>query len=52
VKREDARRHKGYGTWSVEQLYDAFSNGTPRIGAWLDTTGLTPDQTVDAILNP
>jgi hypothetical protein len=48
--REANRSKKGYGTWTVEQLYDGFVSGTPRLGIWLDTTDLTPDQTVDAIL--
>ena len=37
-------------TEALEQLYDAFENETARIGVWLDTTELTPEETVDAIL--
>jgi GrpB-like predicted nucleotidyltransferase (UPF0157 family) len=48
--REAERDHKGYGPWTVEQLYDGFVSGTPRVGVWLDTTQLTPEATVDAIL--
>jgi cytidylate kinase len=48
--RERNREAKGYGAWSVDQLYDLFETGTPRIGTWLDTSDLTPEQTVDAIL--
>jgi hypothetical protein len=48
--REAGREHKGYGDWSVEQLHEGFANGTPRIGLWLDTTDLSPDETVDEIL--
>ena len=48
--RERHRAEKGYGTWSVDQLYDLFDTGTPRIGSWLDTSDLTPEQTVDSIL--
>jgi predicted kinase len=50
VAREAERDHKGYGAWSVEQLYDGFVSGTPRAGIWLDTTDLSPQETVEAIL--
>jgi chloramphenicol 3-O-phosphotransferase len=49
VEREAGRPHKGYGAWTVEELYAGFVESTPRIGIWLDTTGLTPDETVDEI---
>jgi chloramphenicol 3-O-phosphotransferase len=48
--REQGRDAKGYGSWSVGQLYDVFESDTPRIGWWLDTSDLTPEETVDAIL--
>ena len=48
--REAGRDQKGYGAWSVEELYDGFARATPRIGIWLDSTHLTPDQTVAEIL--
>jgi GrpB protein len=50
VSREAEREHKGYGAWTVEQLYEGFRTATPRVGIWLDTTELTPEQTVDEIL--
>jgi GrpB-like predicted nucleotidyltransferase (UPF0157 family) len=50
VAREVERRDKGYGAWTVEQLYDGFASSTPRVGIWLDTTNHTPDDTVEAIL--
>jgi chloramphenicol 3-O-phosphotransferase len=50
VEREAAREHKGYGAWTVEQLYDGFVSTTPRLGIWLDTTELTPEEAVEAIL--
>jgi hypothetical protein len=49
VEREAGRPHKGYGAWTVEELYAGFVESTPRVGIWLDTTGLTPDETVDEI---
>ena len=48
--REAARQAKGYDRWSVEQLRDAFDRVSDRRGIWLDTTDLTPEATVDAIL--
>jgi chloramphenicol 3-O-phosphotransferase len=48
--REAERADKGYGAWTVEELYQGFVGDTPRIGTWLDTSELTPDETVDAIL--
>jgi GrpB-like predicted nucleotidyltransferase (UPF0157 family) len=48
--REAGRGHKGYGAWTVEQLYEGFVTTTPRVGIWLDTTDLTPGETVEAIL--
>jgi GrpB-like predicted nucleotidyltransferase (UPF0157 family)/chloramphenicol 3-O-phosphotransferase len=48
--REAARDHRGYGAWTVEQFYDEFVSGTPRVGLWLDTTQLTPEETVEEIL--
>jgi GrpB-like predicted nucleotidyltransferase (UPF0157 family) len=51
IAREAGRDQKGYGAWTVEQLYDGFAATTPRVGLWLDTTDLTPDQTVEEILS-
>jgi GrpB-like predicted nucleotidyltransferase (UPF0157 family) len=48
--REAARQEQGYGAWSVEQLYELFASGTPRVGVWLDTTDQAPEETVDALL--
>jgi chloramphenicol 3-O-phosphotransferase len=48
--REAARGKNAYGIWAVRQLDDLLRHGTPRIGLWLDTSGQTPDETVDAIL--
>jgi GrpB-like predicted nucleotidyltransferase (UPF0157 family) len=48
--REEGRDEKGYRAWTVEQLYDGFASTTPRVGLWLDTTQLTPDETVEEIL--
>ncbi|WP_255308085.1 AAA family ATPase [Streptomyces marincola] len=47
--REAARAKTGYGLWTVEAL-DAGLRATPRLGLWLDTSDLTPSETVDALL--
>lgn len=49
--REEDREDKGYTRgWTVERHYDEFVRTTPRIGLWLDTTNLTPQETVEEIL--
>jgi chloramphenicol 3-O-phosphotransferase len=48
--REAGREHKGYSDWTIEQLYEGFVSETARVGLWLDTTDLTPEETVDEIL--
>jgi chloramphenicol 3-O-phosphotransferase len=49
--REAGREDKGYiGGWTVERHHAEFAATTPRIGLWLDTTELTPEETVDEIL--
>jgi chloramphenicol 3-O-phosphotransferase len=50
AEREAGRREKGYGAWAVEELHRGFAASTPRVGTWLDTTAMTPDETVDEIL--
>lgn len=49
-KREDIRDKTGYVGFTVEELYEGFMKDTPRLGFWIDTSKLSPDQTVDAIL--
>jgi chloramphenicol 3-O-phosphotransferase len=48
--RDASRKQSGYAVWSVEELHDLFAAQTPRLGLWLDTSGDTPEQTVDEIL--
>jgi len=48
--REASRSTAGYTHFSVEQLYDAFAETTPRLGLWLDTSDHTPERTVAEIL--
>ena len=49
--REAGRDDKGYKDgWTVEQHYEDFVRTTPRIGLWLDTTNLTPEETAQEIV--
>lgn len=50
TQREAARSKKGYGAWTVTALDNVLRNETPRIGMWLDSSNLTPEQTVNEIL--
>jgi len=47
--REASRAKTGYGIWTVADLDDVLRKETPRIGMWIDSSGLTPEQTVDEI---
>ena len=38
------------GEFTVEQLANGLVSTTPRIGYWLDTTGLTVTETVEQIM--
>lgn len=40
----------GYSGFTVEALHEGFLRETPRIGFWLDTSNLTPAETVQAII--
>jgi len=48
--REAGRDAKGYGAWTVEEIYEGFAGTTTRVGIWLDTTHFTQEETVDEIL--
>jgi cytidylate kinase len=48
--RETGRGKTGYGAWTVADLDTSLRTETPRLGLWLDTSDLTPEQTVDAIV--
>ncbi|GAP50958.1 AAA family ATPase [Streptomyces azureus] len=49
--REAERSKTGYGAaWTVGMLDEALRTRTPRIGLWLDTSELTVEQTVEAIV--
>ncbi len=48
--REAGRVKTGYGAWTVEELHRALRTRTPRIGLWVDSSGLTVGETVEEIL--
>lgn len=50
-KREETRTKKGYGLWTVTELDRRLRYETPHIGLWLDTSKLTPEETVAEIWN-
>ena len=50
AEREAARTKKGYGIWTVSGLDKILRQETPRIGMWLDSSDLTPEETVLDIL--
>jgi hypothetical protein len=52
-ERDRDRVAYGPGRWSVAGLQTVLREETDRIGLWLDTTGQSAEQTVEAILaNP
>ena len=48
--REAGRTTRGYGRWTLQALHETFAVGTAKVGIWLDTTDLTPEQTVEQII--
>ena len=51
-RRERGRSKTGYASADEIAAFDSvLRNETPRIGFWLDTTGLTPGETVDRIVS-
>ncbi|RJX40633.1 phosphotransferase [Paenibacillus pinisoli] len=51
LRREAERSKKGYGLWSVAGLNRLLQQDTPKLGLWLDTSSLSPQQTADEIWN-
>jgi hypothetical protein len=48
--RASQRGKSGYGAWDVAAFCASFEAETPRIGLWLDTSELSPDESVDEIM--
>ncbi|MDR0267780.1 AAA family ATPase [Paenibacillus sp.] len=49
AKREASRPKKGYGLWSIADLDRQLHDETPKIGMWLDSSGLSPEETAEQI---
>ena len=50
LERRAAARAQAYGAFTPAELHRLFSEQTPRVGTWIDTTAQAPEETVDAIL--
>jgi hypothetical protein len=50
AERAAGRQQGGYEAWLLGDFYEGFISTTPKIGLWLDSTDLTPAETVDEIL--
>ncbi len=50
ARREAGRGKVGYTSWTPAELDRELRMNTPRLGLWLDTSTLSVEQTVDAIL--
>ncbi|MBW5425665.1 AAA family ATPase [Streptomyces sp. BG9H] len=48
--RESGRGKTGYGAWTVQDLDTGLRETTPRLGLWLDSSEMSVEETVDAIL--
>jgi predicted kinase len=48
--RETGRAKDSYDAWTIAALVDGLRSGTPRLGLWLDSSSLSVEETVDAIL--
>lgn len=50
VRRQHERGNTGYGGWSVSDFDTLLRDGTPRLGLWVDSSELSVEETVDAVL--
>jgi predicted kinase len=50
AQRERQRGKTGYGDWSVAEFCTAFVEQTPRVGLWIDTSDISPKETVALVL--
>ncbi|MBD1381840.1 AAA family ATPase [Metabacillus arenae] len=48
--REASRQKKGYGAIDIPSLENVLQTETPKIGMWIDSSNLSPEETVDVIL--
>lgn len=50
AQREEERAKTGYGSFTPADLDEVLRTRTPRLGLWLDTSGLSVEATVDEII--
>jgi len=50
MEREKKRDKTGYTTWEFEPLYEVLINENPRIGLWIDSSDMTPEETLSEII--
>lgn len=50
IEREKKRHKTGYSTWEVESLHEVLINENPRIGLWIDSSDMTPEETISEII--
>jgi len=50
MQREQQRQKTGYTEWEVQSLHDVLNNENPRVGFWLDSSQMTPEQTLAEIV--
>jgi shikimate kinase len=49
-QREETRNKKGYINFDIKKLHEEFIKETPKTGFWIDTSNITPEETVKIIL--
>ena len=50
MEREKKRDKRGYITWEFEPLYKVLINENPKIGLWIDSSDMTPEETLSEII--
>lgn len=50
VERENQRNKTGYTSWDVKPLHEVLMNENPKIGLWIDTSDMSPLETLAEIM--
>lgn len=50
IEREKKRNKTGYTTWHIQTLHQVLINENPRIGLWIDSSNMTPEETLSEII--
>jgi cytidylate kinase len=51
AERERSRGKVGYDAWDCARFVDTMRSTTPRIGLWLDSSAMSPEETTQALLD-